>query len=94
MLRRIVGWIAYTDETWEEIGHRMKDRLQQSLTRYPIRDWSATLKRRKEVLKLKYEGLPYWTKCAMKWDPRTTPGNLQVTHRLVGRPPKRWDDLI
>ena len=39
----------HTDETWEEIGHRMTERLQQSLVRYPTRDWSTTLKRCKEI---------------------------------------------
>ena len=32
MLRRIVGWVSFSGETWEETGRRMKNRLERALS--------------------------------------------------------------
>ena len=40
MLRRIVGWVSFEDEPWEEIGRRMKVRLQRALALHPVSRWS------------------------------------------------------
>ena len=89
----MIGWISSSDQTWEEIGHQMKRQLQNSLTRFPIPDWSNTLLRHKEQLISKLEDLPEWTRRVINWDPRDTPDNLNEAFRNVGRPPKRWLDL-
>ena len=47
ILRRMVGWVCNTGESWEVVGHRMKHRLQRCLGIYPIMDWSKTIVSRK-----------------------------------------------
>ena len=37
MLRRMVGWVNYADDTWEESGRRMAERLRQCLASRPIK---------------------------------------------------------
>ena len=50
MLKKIVGWIYDDNDTWEEIGHRMKIRLESALKNYPIENWfSAIVKRKKKL---------------------------------------------
>ena len=40
MLRRLVGWVCTNDDTWEERGRRMKNRMSSCLSRYHINEWS------------------------------------------------------
>ena len=40
MLRRMVGWVIFDDDIWENFGRRMKARFKRGLMKYPILDWS------------------------------------------------------
>ena len=40
MLRKMVGWVRYDDESWENTGHRMKHRLEVALGLFPLSAWS------------------------------------------------------
>ena len=40
MMRRMVGWVLFSDDTWETAGRRMKDRLLTATTMHPIKAWS------------------------------------------------------
>ena len=42
MLRKMIGWVSSTEDDWETIGHKMKERLRRCLELYPIADWSET----------------------------------------------------
>ena len=69
MLRRIVGWINYGDNSWEERGRRMKTRLEKALAAYPIDDWSVSIHARKMSRVNQINEWPEWTKRAFRWDP-------------------------
>ena len=43
MLRRMIGWVSSTGDTWEEQGRKMKNRLDRALAGYPIADWSIAI---------------------------------------------------
>ena len=47
MLRRIIGWVSVSDESWEERGHRMKLRFQRCMEKCPVNDWSNIINDRK-----------------------------------------------
>ena len=40
MMRTIVGWVRYDEESWETTGRRMKNRLAAALASNPARTWS------------------------------------------------------
>ena len=50
MLRRMVGWVTFQQDTWHDIGLRMQRRLQQGLARYPVASWSDEIRKRKATL--------------------------------------------
>ena len=85
MLRRMVGWVSSTeDDTWRDIGRKMKLRLERCLTAYPLTDWSALVSERKAALLASSQNWPLWTKLATEWIPL---GGF----RTPGRPRKRWN---
>ena len=71
MLRRMVGWVCYDDESWEERGRRMKKRLESALELRPVMDWSKRLAIRTDKMIRSIEAAPHWTRLAYQWDPRT-----------------------
>ena len=95
MIRRLIGWVSHTDESWEVIGHRMKMRLQFSLQQYPIGDWSESILKRKEKTLSKMNELPFWTRSSLNWDVVECSGtNFHFAFRSRGRPLTRWHDKI
>ena len=40
MLRLIIGWSYAEGESWEERGHRMKIKLQNSIRIYDVQLWN------------------------------------------------------
>ena len=91
MLRRMVGWVCYDADTWEERGRRMKMRLQQALQQHQVADWSDQIAGRKVQLREHLVEAPYWTRTACAWDPcRFASRNGQETYRCAGRPRMRW----
>ena len=94
MLRKIVGWICYDDETWEAAGQRMKARLEAALQRRPVRAWSEVrhIARRRLLDNLAMGHAPIVAQLACKWSPRDTFDHLRhgIAHRRPGRPSQRW----
>ena len=50
MLRRMVGWMCYGGDSWEERGRRMKRRLEVALTRFPLERRVISCKEREEIV--------------------------------------------
>lgn len=91
MMRRMVGWICYGNDSWEERGHRMKIRLQKALELYPVEKWSAQWAMRRQGLKDKMPTAPLWTRAAYEWNPvACAPYNTQYPYRSAGRPRVQW----
>ena len=88
MLKKIVGWIYDDNDTWEEIGHRMKIRLESALKHYPIENWSIVVVKRKKKLqeRLNSSLAPRLMKDSQKWTP--------ISRRSRGHPRYRWDDIV
>ena len=47
MLRRIAGWVRNANDSWEDLGHRMKVRLESVRRLHYIADWSSVVSQRK-----------------------------------------------
>ena len=96
MLRGIVGWPYHTDETWEEVGSKMKRRLSNALSKQPIVTWSDQLVFKRNSLYKRVCNnctLPM-TYLAFLWVPKATArANGHTPYRNVGRPLTRWTDL-
>lgn len=97
MMRRIVGWVYDADDSWEDAGRRMKDRLKNALEQQPIISWSAAIRKRKSKLLFRVTSneAPRVTKMAFEWSPpacalmnETQPG------RRRGHPRQRWQDSL
>ena len=91
MLRRMVGWICYEEDTWEERGHRMKMRLQTALSLHPVTDWSGKWGHRRQNLKDNMHIAPRWTRASYEWNPQACGvHNNHIPYRNVGRPRMQW----
>ena len=91
MLRRMVGWICYETDSWEERGHRMKARMDNALKQHPIEQWSVRWASRKQQLEDLMPSAPFWTRTAYQWDLRAcSTNNHNFPYRRVGRPRVRW----
>ena len=95
MLRRIVGWVSYADDSWEERGRRMAERLRRCLVLHPVKDWSERINERKVKMIESQHDWPYWTKAVVQWSPfECVDLNYCAAHRFRGHPHQRWDDNI
>ena len=95
MLRRMIGWVSFTGDTWEARGRRMKERLERALVKYPVEDWSTCIHFKKVSLMSGVNEGPAWTKLAFNWNPLATAHlNLVQPYRGVGRPFIRWNDGV
>ena len=97
MLRRIVGWIGDADDSWEDMGRRMKVRLQTALQLHPVEDWSRVIRRRKIALlhRITSDLAPTLTKLAHSWSPVACAAQTgSHPRRTPGRPRRRWNDEI
>lgn len=87
IIRRMVGWIYSATESWEEIRHRMKHRVQKCSELHPILDWSETIGKRKMSLVSAINEAPLWTVSAFEWDPtECSSANVHIARRFRGRP--------
>ena len=94
MLRRLVGWVSNTGDSWDVIGHRMKHRLQKRLEYHPIANWSETIHSRKVNLASGMSEAPYWTLTSFAWDPiACSSANFNFARRFRGRPATRWHNI-
>ena len=95
MLRRIVGWVCYSDDSWGDNGRRMANRLRRCLELHPLKDWSEMINERKAKMIENESEWPYWTKSAVKWSPvECARLNFHFPYRVVGHPHQRWNDNI
>ena len=95
MLRRLVGWVCTNDDTWEERGRRMKNRMSNCLSRYFINEWSEGIHIRKVKCLSDIGSLPFWTRSALNWDPVVCKSAIFCdAFRVRGRPLTRWYDNI
>ena len=96
MLRKIVGWVRFDEETWETTGHRMKARLEAALERYPLKSWSSLRAEQRDALVEKARNQTS-TLLALSfyWDPVATSAENSVgkrPHRARAHPRQRWTD--
>ena len=93
MLRRMVGWICCSEDSWEDRGRRMKRRLERAMALHPVQPWSLNVQEAKQKLKDQKLHLPKWCRLALEWEPLAC-ANLNRTkpYRRVGRPMTRWSD--
>ena len=95
MLRKMVGWVCTSEDTWEERGHKMKTRMSSCLSRYPMNEWSEDVHSRKLKCLSSIETLPFWTRSILNWDPvACASANFSHAFRLRGHPLTRWSDGI
>ena len=89
MMRRIVGWVRFEDESWEDTGRRMKVRLQQASQKFHIPHWSATRLglRQNLVSKILHDRAPNVLQRVYDWS--LSPG---IGQRSIGSPLQRWRD--
>ena len=94
MLRRMVGWVYKSDKTFEERGHRMKERLARAMSIFPVKSWSEQVRARKTSLMNSMHELPQTKQQAFSWDPPSC-AHLNNGHakRARGRPCMRWHEL-
>ena len=89
MLRKMVGWTHYSDESWEESGRRMKLRLDTALTLSPVPRWSQTILSKKATLmkRLSDGNAPLLATRAHRWSPTACAHlNGHSAYRPTGRP--------
>ena len=95
MLRRVVGWVHQSGDTWETSGRRMKNRLDHALSLVPLDTWSCLLLRRKQHVMSRLQSaaaLPL-ARLATRWNPVACARRNECTpHRKPGHPRRRWHD--
>jgi len=86
MLRKMVGWVRFDGESWEEVGHRMKARLAAAMEKSQVQPWShfRNLQRDEMIQRLRSGNGPSLACLAHAW----MPGSI----RPRGRPRQRWSD--
>ena len=95
MIRKMIGWVSSTGDSWEIIGHQMKVKLGRCLELYPMDDWSDTVRIREEKIMSSMNEMPFWTRSTYEWDPvECSSANLHFAFRTVGRPFTRWNDSL
>ena len=76
MLRRVVGWVCYDEDTWPERGSRMKARLEKALQLHQVAAWSKQVQDTKLKLLTEIQRGPMWTMgpsgmCCIEWRERS-----------------------
>jgi len=90
MLRRMVGWVCDDNDSWQERGSRMKQRLERALALHPVANWSERVTNAKAKLVAEIESAPLWTKRAHEWHPVSCAMlNGMTARRHRGRPRTR-----
>ena len=93
MMRRMVGWVCYAEDSWEERGRRMKHRLQRGLALHPVQPWSVAVDNAKRRLMAQKAQWPKWSQMVADWEPSTSATwNTVGPYRPQGRPLTRWND--
>ena len=85
MLRNIVGWSMQPDDTWHDLGSRMKAKIHRAMQLYKVPCWMERLEEARWSLMRRTACKPHSWACAVcEWTPETT--------RARGRPRQRWTD--
>ena len=50
MMRKLVGRICYAEDSWEDRGRRMSERLARCLSLHPLKNWSVLINERETKL--------------------------------------------
>ena len=92
MLRKLVGWQHNSEDSWEESGSRMKQRMESALALFPVATWSHTVSTQKADLTSRLgSSAPVLTKLAHGWSPIACQHlNGHTAARGRGRPRHRW----
>ena len=92
----MIGWVCYNgDDSWEERGRRMAEKLRSCLLLYPVKIWSIVVNERKVKVVESIHELPFWSEASINWNPYDCVRyNLNVAYRVCGRPCQRWCDNI
>ena len=97
MLRKLVGWQHHSEDSWEESGSRMKQRMESALALFPVATWSHTILGNKHrLMKRLYAGnAPFLTNMAHGWSPVACAHlNGHFAYRPRGRPRARWYEQL
>jgi len=87
MVRKIIGWARWDEESWQQTGHRMKQRLHTAMVQSKMRSWSEVRNNGRDRLIAKSTSGygPQLLTLDFVWRP---PG----ARRGRGRPRHRWTD--
>ena len=98
MIRKMIGWVSIQDDdSWEDVGHNMKIRMNAALALFPVPAWSDSVGEIKASIKRKLSSckVSQLVAKACLWDPPSCNiRNKQDAHRNAGRPRVRWDDKM
>ena len=97
MLRKIIGWVIITTDSYEQNGHRMKERMERALLIFPLKPWSAELQKGKQALMARIQSQETSPSVRKIWDWKPlqcSARNAQAPFRGVGRPRVRWNDPL
>ena len=95
MLRRMVGWVMDSEDSWEDAGRRMKHRLASALNQHHVECWSGVIEHKKKALlqRLLLIGGPVLPQIAFRWSPIScAKANQNRPYRSQGHPRRRWHD--
>ena len=67
MLRRIVGWVCYDNDSWQERSKKMQARMQRALALHPIDELSCHVATNKEKRVSDICSGPRWTRLTYEW---------------------------
>ena len=93
MLRRMIGWVCISEESFAERGHRMKEQMRKIQEKHSMESWSSLIHTRKAKLNDRLHECPYWCKQIVERHPYLNRHlNFSQPRRVVGHPLNRWDD--
>ena len=98
MLRLMVGYTKFAEDSWEDMYRRLKGKITHAMTAHNIFDWGGELiKRKSEFLKQLIEGRRSGLVHAVHmWSPKLAadPKLLKTLARSRGRPRTRWSQYV
>ena len=90
MLRLIIGWTYAEEESWQERGHRMRIKLQNTIRIYDVQLWNRTALRRKWnwACRVACMSSSRWSRQTASFDPaiHMQTGQSHILKRSRGRP--------
>ena len=97
MLRLMVGYVKFTDDSWADMHRRMSGKISEALEKYPIGIWKDELSKRKQKLigKIESGSASELVQSIYLWDPASVVDEKlsKRPRRCRGRPPTSWDSV-